>query len=460
MGFFQRLRASVSGGAPRPNPDDERLWQGVQLTSVVMSRAGSVVSPETILQLDAVSACLTALSGPISTLPLGVFEQEDDDEADESEEPHRVQVEDHPVARLFNRAPNARQTPQEFRADMVNQLAVYRNFLAEITQDRATGEITALDAIHWSRIVKVEKRGGKVFYTYNKLPPEVGQDTLSEDFAWHIRMAPLTTDGLCGKPITQTSSEVFGRALAVKEYGNDWFRNSGQSGGIIKHPGNFKSKEDEDSFLFSWRRSSTGLQRHKDRLLKFGLDYEALSVQNDQAQFIETDREAALAICRLWNMPPHRVGILDRATFSNIEQQGLDYVIYTLCPYLVAVEQAIWRDLILADDAEKQELCVEFNVASLLRGDIKARFQAYAAGRQWGWLSANDIRRLENQRSIGPEGDRYLEPVNMRAVSDPLPTPAANPFGAPQPPAPDPEDNGDDKQGDDKQEGEDNADDA
>ena len=442
MGVFD-LIAGLVGASPRPNPDDERLWS-TSGVSADFARSGSYVSAESIQQLDAVAACLLALAGPLSTLPIGVFETADND-GDEADEPgetppdlapdlstpgltpipmpaeedetqsYKTLVPDHPVARLFNRRPNNRQTAQEFRDEMLRHLAIWRNAYAEMSFDPETGQVGALELIHPSRVSRVERnrQTGAIQYTINRIN-QIGSDVLTNAVIWHVRMAPLTIDGLQGQPIYTSSREVFGRALAVKDYGADWFRNSGQSGGILEHPGSFKSKEDQDKFMEGWRRNSMGAQRHADRMLQYGVKYNAVVVQNDQAQFIESDREAGLAICRLWNIPPHRVGILDRATFSNIEQQSLDFVIYTIAPFICAIEQAIQRDL-LADPTDQETLSVEVNVSGLLRGDIKTRYGAYAAGRQWGWLSVNDIRRLENMKPISG-GDRYLEPTNMQQV--------------------------------------------
>ena len=146
-------------------------------------------------------------------------------------------------------------------------------------------------------------------------------------------------------------------------------------------------------------------------MLLNGVKYARQAVANDESQFLETLKEVSIKLCRLWNMPPHMAGILDKATFSNIEQQSTEYVVYTLAPYIAGIEQAAWFDLLIGEDQD--EYFVEFNVAGLLRGDFKTRMMGYAQGRQWGWLSVNDIRRLENQPGIGPEGDQYLVPLNM-----------------------------------------------
>jgi HK97 family phage portal protein len=425
MGFF-KFFAGLVGISPRPNPMEERFWRP-DGGGADFSRAGEYVSADTIQQLDAVAACLLALAGPLSTLPIGIFERAEgaaDDgisaqgvvlpQQSEEAEPqgYKSLVADHPVAKLFNLRPNDRQTSQEFRDEQLRHLAIWRNSYALLTQDRKTGQIGSMELIHPQRVTKVERNSssGKVEYTITRIGA-VGSEVLTSDLIWHVRMAPLTLNGLQGRPIFETSREVFGRALAVKNYGSDWFKNSGQSGGVLKHPGSFKSKEEQEKFMAGWRWGSTGANRHKDRLLQYGVEYQPFSVANDQAQFIETERESALAICRLFNMPPHRAGILDRATFSNIEQQSLDFIIFTIAPYVAAIEQSIWRDLIV-DPEEQDELTVEINLSALLRGDILTRYKAYAIGRQWGWLSVNDILRLENQRPV-PGGDRYLEPTNM-----------------------------------------------
>jgi HK97 family phage portal protein len=440
MGYFANLFAAAVGLEPRPNPFDERLWSPNGGNEGV-SRAATYVSADSIQQLDAVAACLTALAGPLSTLPIAVFEKDEVDastggeqpgELPENDDSYNALVPDHPLAKLFNSKPNARQTGQEFKDEMFRHLAIWRNAYAVMTQNRETGEIAALDLINPMRVSKVEKSTttGKIEYTVNRLG-EVGSDVLTQDIVWHVRMAPLTINGLQGRPVYETQREVFGRALAVKEYGSDWFRNSGQSGGVLEHPGSFKSIEDRDKFMEGWRSKTLGLNRHSDRLLQFGVKYNPITVQNDQAQFIETDREAALAICRIWNIPPHRAGILDRATFSNIEQQGLDFVTYSIAPFISAFEQSAWLNLII-DPADQARMMVKIDVSALLRGDIKTRFAAYASGRQWGWLSVNDIRRLENQKPI-PDGDRYLEPTNMQKAGAPEADPAeAEPAAEPK----------------------------
>ncbi len=155
-------------------------------------------------------------------------------------------------------------------------------------------------------------------------------------------------------------------------------------------------------------------------MLLNGMTYKpGTAVKNNEAQFLETFAAIDAEIFGLWSFPPHRAARLDRATNNNIAHQSLEFVIYCLAPFIDALQQSASQHLLVGDDAETH-FC-EFNLSGLLRGDPAARAAFYAAGRQWGWLSINDVRRLENQRGIGPAGDGYLEPINMKRAGDPDP---------------------------------------
>jgi HK97 family phage portal protein len=391
------------GAAMMRNPFDPRFWGGASQTT----HAGQIVNADTAFQLDVVQSVLGRLSGTVSTLPVMVFRR-----IPGGKEP----APEHPLYKILHRRPNRFQTSQEFWSEIVSFLAFWRNayFIIHPAEDgsQAVGE---LELLHPSRMSKIERRiDGRIYYSFYRLAPQMGVDVYRDDEISHIRIGPLTVDGLRGRYVFETAKETFGRALAVEEFGALYFKNGGAGGGVLEHPGTFKTKEEQEQFLHTWRSGGQGLHRHKDRLLLNNVKYTPYTVQNDQAQFLETLKECAVKLCRLWNMPPHMVGILAQATFNNMEQQSTEYVVYTLAPYIVGLEQAIWRDLLVGDDQD--EYFVEFNVAGLLRGDFKTRMQGYAWGRQWGWFSVNDVRRAEGQPDIGPAGDRYLEPMNMSAA--------------------------------------------
>ncbi len=406
MGLFASIGRFMAGESAVPtDPMDPRFW-GVE--SAVTS-AGVAVTADSALSLDVVQSVLGRLSGTISTLPMMVFKRE----ADGS----RAPAPDHPLYRLLHNRPNRFQTAQEFKAEQAVHLAFWRNAYSLIHPGSDGEPIGELEQLHPRRLKQiVQLPDGRRYYTFTSLggAPDV---TYRDDQVWHIRMAPLTDDGLRGKAVFETSRETFGRAIAVEQFGALYFANGGSGGGVLTHPGTFKDKEEQQRFLETWRSGGSGPNRHKDRMALNGVTYARQAVANDESQFLETLKEVAIKLCRLWNMPPHMVGILDKATFSNIEQQSTEYVVYTLAPYITGIEQAAGRDLLFGDD--QAEYFVEFNVAGLLRGDFKTRMQGYAWGRQWGWLSANDVRRLENQPSIGPGGDLYLTPLNMSPTGAP-----------------------------------------
>ena len=389
-----------------PDPFDARFWGAVSAASM----AGQVVTSQSASQLDVVQSVLGRLGGAISTLPMQVFRRTGGDT--------REVATDHPLYKILHRQPTATMTAQLFRDQMTRDLAWTRNALALIDPADDGGPIGSLDWISWGRVARVYRGSdGRVDYDVNKLPPLIGHDTYRADEVFHIRMAPLSGDGLVGMPVWQTSRETLGDAQAVRQFGALYFANGGAGGGVIELPGTFKTTDDRDAFMSAWRSAGGGLNQHKDRLLLQGATYKKFAINNDEAQFNETVRAAELRTCRIWNMPPHMIGIVDSSNRSTTEQQSLEFVMYTLAPWVVAWEQAAAQQLLVG--ADQDDYFIELNVAGLLRGDIKTRWSGYGIGRQWGWLSVNDIRRLENLDPIGPEGDRYLEPVNMTASGNP-----------------------------------------
>lgn len=411
-----------------PDPFDPRFWGAFTAATA----AGQTVTSASGMQLAAVQAVMEALAGPISSLPLMVFERT----GPKSKRP----APEHPLYRILHTRPNARQTAQEYRDDQQRQLAWHRNCLSIIRPAPDGYPIGELEPVHWTRVMRVHRSSdGRVYYDVRRLGGLAGWDTYRDDEVVHIRKAPLSDDGLVGLPVYQTARDLLGSAQAVAQFGALYFGNGGSGGGVLKHPGNFRSTDDRDAFLEGWRSGGAGLNRHKDRLLLFGVDYTPFAVNNDEAQFIETRKQVGYELVALWNMPPHRVGMLERATNNNIEQQSIEFVVYTIAPYVAAWEQGLGRDLLIGEDQDRY--FVEFNIGGLLRGDIKTRWTAYAQGRQWGWLCVDDIRELEGLDPLADgQGQLFLTPQNMspvgrigddgQPVDDPNADDAANPPGA------------------------------
>lgn len=413
MGIRQTLGSMFGTMADSIDPSRQRdmnnplYWADYGNLSV----AGVTVTEKKVSQLGAVQAVRFGLSGAMGSLPVMVFRR--------GEDGGRIEQPDHALAKLLGQQPNGRNTPSEFFGEIAWHVSFWRNAYCQIHPgtDYAIGE---LEIIHPRRLIKIEKQSDAIYYEFRNLVPGAGNIRLRDDEVWHIRGNPLCEDGLKGEGIWESAREVFGRAIAVHEYGDIWFKNSGQTGGTLEHPGSFKDKDEQKKFLDAWRAGGSGPNRHRDKLLTHGVKYNPLKVTNAEAQLLETESRSDTEIFGLWSFPPHRAARLDRATFSNIEQQSIDFVVYCLAPLAISIEQAAERDLLLDNkDSASNGLFVEFNFNALLRGDLRSRYAAYLIGRQGEWLSANDIRRFENLNPRSdPDGDSYKNPVTKNSAGN------------------------------------------
>ena len=226
----------------------------------------------------------------------------------------------------------------------------------------------------------------------------------------------LGFDGLVGYSPIAMAKNAIGLAIAAEEYGSKFYANGAAPSGVLEHPGTLK---DPARVRDSWNSTFGGSSNsHKVAVLEEGMKYTPISISPNEAQFLETRKFQINEIARIFRVPPHMVGDLEKSSFSNIEQQSLDFVMYTLNPWIVRWEQAMQQALLLP--AEKGRLSFRFNVDGLLRGDYQSRMNGYATARQNGWMSANDIRELENLDRISAEegGDLYLVNGNMLPLKD------------------------------------------
>ena len=204
--------------------------------------------------------------------------------------------------------------------------------------------------------------------------------------------------------------------LACEEYGASFFENGANPGGVLEHPGVLK---DPAKVRESWHSVYGGSKNAgKVAVLEEGMKYQQIGIPPEEAQFLETRKFQINEIARLYRIPPHMVGDLEKSSFSNIEQQSLEFVKYTLDPWVIRWEQSLQRALLLPQ--EKNEYFLKLNVDGLLRGDYQSRMTGYSIGRQNGWLSGNDIREMEDMNLIPAEegGDLYLINGNMTKLKD------------------------------------------
>jgi len=377
------------------------------------SSSGKVVNEHTAMQMTAVYSCVRILAEAIAGLPLFLYKYGDDG----SKEKYL----DHPLWHVLHDEPNPEMTSFVFRETMMNHLLLSGNAYAQIIRN-ARGEVVALYPLMPNRMKVDRDSQGRLYYRYIKNSddsPEVGKAAQSD-----IILAPsdvlhilgLGYDGLVGySPIAMAKNAV-GLAIAAEEYGAKFFANGAAPSGVLEHPGTIK---DPERIRQSWQSTFGGsVNSNKIAVLEEGLKYTPIAISPEQAQFLETRKFQINEIARIFRVPPHMLADLEKSSFSNIEQQSLEFVKYTLDPWVVRWEQAMNRSLLL--DSEKRDIFTKFNVDGLLRGDYASRMTGYATARQNGWMSANDIRELENLDRIPAEmgGDLYLINGAMTKLQD------------------------------------------
>ena len=375
------------------------------------STSGKAVNERTAMQMTAVYACVRVLSEAVAGLPLHVYRYREDGSKEKALK--------HPLYRILHDEPNPEMSSFNFRETLMGHLLLYGNAYAQIIRN-GRGEVVGLYPLMPAKMTVDRDSGGNLYYLYSRGSddaPEAGENGqvyLPPDQVLHI--PGLGYDGIVGySPIAMAKNAV-GLGIATEEYGAKFFANDASPSGILEHPGVLKNP---DKVRESWNKLFRGsVNSHQIAVLEEGLKYQPIGISPDQAQFLETRKFQLNEIARIFRVPPHMVGDLEKSSFSNIEQQSLEFVKYTLEPWLMRWEQAMGRRLFT--DSEKESYFIRFNVEGLLRGDYESRMNGYAVARQNGWMSANDIRELENLDRIPAElgGDLYLVNGSMTKLAD------------------------------------------
>lgn len=372
--------------------------------------SGKNVNEMTALQTTAVYACVRILAEAIASLPIHVYKHTDEG---------KEQDVNHQLYYLLHDEPNPDMTSFVFRETLMSHLLIWGNAYAQTIRD-GRGQVLALYPLLPDRMTVKRDDKGELYYVYQRSEEDnpnfkdKGNIILKKSEVLHV--PGLGFDGLIGySPIAMAKNAV-GMTLATEEYGASFFANGANPGGVLEHPGILK---DPSKVRESWNQVYQGTNNsHKVAVLEEGMSYKTIGIPPNEAQFLETRKFQINEIARLYRIPPHMVGDLEKSSFSNIEQQSLEFVKYTLDPWVVRFEQAFQKALLLPD--EKKTYFIKFNVDSLLRGDYQSRMNGYAIGRQNGWLSTNDIRRLEDMNPLSKEegGDLYLVNGNMTKLED------------------------------------------
>ena len=372
--------------------------------------SGKAVTERTAMQMTAVYSCVRVLAEAVAGLPLHLYRVRDDG--------GKEKALDHPLYRLLHDEPNPEMSSFVFRETLMTHLLLWGNAYAQIIRN-GKNEIVALYPLMPNKMTVDRDANGQLYYSYDRGSDEAIRDDRSTVILHPsdvLHIPGLGFDGLVGYSPIAMAKNAIGMAIACEEYGAKFFANGAAPGGVLEHPGTLK---DPQRIRESWQAAFGGSSNsNKVAVLEEGLKYTPIAISPEQAQFLETRKFQINEIARIFRVPPHMVGDLEKSSFSNIEQQSLEFVKYTLDPWVIRWEQSITRALLSHE--EKSRYFVKFNLEGLLRGDYQSRMNGYAIGRQNGWMSANDIRELENLDRIPAEvgGDLYLVNGNMLPLKD------------------------------------------
>ena len=364
--------------------------------------SGKTVTERSAMQMTAVYSCVRILAEAVAGLPLHLYRYKEDG--------GKEKAIDHP---LLHDEPNPEMSSFVFRETLMTHLLLWGNAYAQIIRN-GKGEVVALYPLMPNKMTVDRGENGQLYYEYsrsNDEAPTMKGSTVRLRPSDVLHIPGLGFDGLVGYSPIAMAKNTIGMAIACEEYGAKFFAYGAAPGGVLEHPGTIK---DPQRVRESWQSTFGGSgNASKIAVLEEGMKYTPIGISPEQAQFLETRKFQINEIARIFRVPPHMVGDLEKSSFSNIEQQSLEFVKYILEPWLIRWEQSIQRSLLSTN--EKPLYFAKFNVDGLLRGDYASRMQGYATARQNGWMSANDIRELENLDRIPAEdgGDLYLINGNM-----------------------------------------------
>lgn len=403
MGIFDGLFKSRDKPENRTNGSAYSFFFG-------SSASGKRVNERSAMQMTAVYSCVRVLSEAVASLPLHVYRQND--------KGGKEKATDHPLYFLLHDEPNPEMTSFIFRETLMTHLLLWGNAYAQVIRN-GKGDVVALYPLMPNRMNVDRDDKGRLYYEYTLTQedaPTMKGSTVRLDPSDVLHIPGLGFDGLVGYSPIAMAKNAIGLGLATEEFGSKFFANGAAPSGVLEHPGVLK---DPGKIRDSWTQTFGGSgNSNKIAVLEEGMKYTPVSISPEQAQFLETRKFQITEIARIFRVPPHMIGDLEKSTFSNIEQQSLEFVKYTLDPWVSRWEQAIVRSLLRPE--EKKTYFVKFNLDGLLRGDYQSRMNGYAVGINNGFMCPNDVRELENLDLIPEEkgGFNYMVNGNMVKLED------------------------------------------
>ncbi|WP_329545558.1 phage portal protein [Streptomyces sp. NBC_01356] len=404
MGFLRSAVQAVSRATSGPLSGiaTPEKWVVDWMSGNVANSSGVHVDQETARMYSPFFAGVRVISEDLGGLPLFLYERL---------KRGKQRAAGHHLYSLLHDAPNDMMSSVQMRDTLQGHAMTWGNGVAQLITHERTGVIEEIWPLRPDRLRIIVKRTGvgrlQRWYLYDDDVNGIHARLAAHEV---LHIAGHGFDGVRGYPIVDLAANSIGLGLATEHHGAKFFSNGSAPGGALSHPGNL-SPEARKRMADDWENIHRGIDRaHRVAIFEEGVTWQQVGIPNDSAQYLETRKLQITEMARWLRLPPHKISDLERATFSNIEQQQLDYVSSALNIWLVRWEQAILTQLLLPE--ERATYFAEHLVDALLRGDTMARYQAYAIGRNWGWLSANDVREKENENPV-TGGDAYLVPLNM-----------------------------------------------
>lgn len=400
MGIISNLLEKRSSSLSNPEK-----WL-IDMFGGYRSKTGISINEDTAIKVIAVFACIRLLSEQIACLPLPLYKKV---------QSGKEKAYNHPLYSVLNEIANPEQTAFEFWQMMMVNMLLTTDGYAEIVRNTA-GDVVELWPIPTNRVIpdrnpRTKERMYHVTFedgTYDTLYPEN-----------ILRLQGMRMERLKGYEPIQIAKECIGLSIAAEEYGASYFSNGAHPSGIIEYTETLKGDALKE-YKEEVRKVYSGLgNSHRLMLLEKGAKFNKISAPPEEAQMLQTRKHQVVEVSRFFNVPPHKIMDMERATFSNIEELNISFAQDTLVPWCIKIKQGVTKDLLT--EKERKKYFAEYNLNALMRGNMESRYKSYAIARNWGWLSVNEIRELENKNGIGPDGDEYLRPLNMVPVGEEIP---------------------------------------
>jgi HK97 family phage portal protein len=380
-------------------PETRGMSQQVADALMPRSSSGVAITETSAMTVSAVYAAVRVIAETIAQLEWEVYERQDE---------ANIERYDHPLRLLLDQEPNAEMTAFSWRIAMMTSFYLHGNMVAEIERNRG-GRPVSLWWIHPARVAMKRDSTKRIYY---EVTDEHGLNPVRLDPVDVYHVPLMAADGIVGKGLVQRARDSFGLTLGMEQYSGSSFANGARPGGILKHPGKLTT-DARRNIRDEWDAMHRGADKAgRIAVLQEGMEFQAMQMSAVDAQLLEQRQFQIAEVARWFNIPPHLLRDLSRATFGNIEHQSIEYKTYTIRPLAVAMQQEAHRKLFSA--SEKPTHFTELDLDDLSLADLKSRYDAYAVARQNGWMSANEIRDREGMNPIPTEdGDAYLINGNM-----------------------------------------------